>query len=336
MTRRRSPLPPCRRPAPRPFRLSGQLIRRAWLACLSALLAAGATPVALAGATPLAVADATPLALAGATPLAVAGATPLACLSALLAPAATPVAVAGATPLAVADATPVALARAGAVVGRGAGAASGSTRLLSAPSDPADRPGYGWRFPLAGHPQVTRPFDLPDTRYGPGHRGVDLAGVPGAAVLAAGPGVVGWAGVLAGRGVVSVRHAGGLRTTYEPLTPAVRAGQPVRGGDVLGLLAAGHPGCPGPACLHWGLLRGDSYLDPLSLLEHGPVRLLPLAGSVAAAAGSGTTVAEPEPAEGAPADPRPGRRAAVSRATTAMTLGLTVAWAVILTRRRPP
>ena len=29
-------------------------------------------------------------------------------------------------------------------------------------------------------------------------------------------------------------------------------------------------------CLHWGARRGDTYLDPLSLLRPlGPVRLLP-------------------------------------------------------------
>jgi len=30
------------------------------------------------------------------------------------------------------------------------------------------------------------------------------------------------------------------------------------------------------ACLHWGLLQGDVYLDPLALLGLGRVRLLPL------------------------------------------------------------
>jgi murein DD-endopeptidase MepM/ murein hydrolase activator NlpD len=56
----------------------------------------------------------------------------------------------------------------------------------------------------------------------------------------------------------------------------VRAGTPVRAGDPLGVLAAGHPGCPAAACLHWGLLRGSLYLDPLALLGLGAVRLWPL------------------------------------------------------------
>jgi murein DD-endopeptidase MepM/ murein hydrolase activator NlpD len=76
--------------------------------------------------------------------------------------------------------------------------------------------------------------------------------------------------------VVSVDHADGLRTTYEPVTPAVVAGQAVRAGEVIGTLDAGHPGCPLTACLHWGLRRGEVYLDPLALVGRARVRLLPM------------------------------------------------------------
>lgn len=149
-----------------------------------------------------------------------------------------------------------------------------------------------WQWPLAGQPIVVRGFDPPTTPYGAGHRGVDLAGRPGVPVLAAGAGTVGYAGLLAGRGVVTVLHAGGLRTTYEPLVVAVRPGDRVAAGARLGRLAAGHAGCREPACLHWGLLRGETYLDPLSLLGIGRVRLLPLAGSPPSAlhAGVGTAL----------------------------------------------
>jgi murein DD-endopeptidase MepM/ murein hydrolase activator NlpD len=95
-------------------------------------------------------------------------------------------------------------------------------------------------------------------------------------VRAAGDGVVAFAGMVAGRPVVSVDHADGLRTTYEPVTPVVASGQAVRRGDPLGTLVPGHEGCPVAACLHWGLRRGGTYLDPLSLLRPPRVRLLPL------------------------------------------------------------
>jgi murein DD-endopeptidase MepM/ murein hydrolase activator NlpD len=134
-----------------------------------------------------------------------------------------------------------------------------------------------WVAPVAGQLRVTRPFQPPPTPYAAGHRGVDLGSTVGAPVLAAGTGVISWSGALAGRGVVVVTH-GELRTTYEPVLPLLAAGAPVIGGQPIARLAAGHPGCPVAACLHWGLLRGDSYLDPLTLLRLAPVRLLPMDG----------------------------------------------------------
>ena len=92
------------------------------------------------------------------------------------------------------------------------------------------------------------PFREPTHRFGPGHRGVDLTAPVGAAVHAAAAGTVVFAGVLAGRGVVSVQHADGLRTTYEPVVPVVAAGTPVGPGAVLGTLAPGHRACRGRAC----------------------------------------------------------------------------------------
>jgi murein DD-endopeptidase MepM/ murein hydrolase activator NlpD len=148
--------------------------------------------------------------------------------------------------------------------------------LLAAPAAAAPPPDRSaWSRPLAGDPVVTRPFDRLPSPYAAGHRGVDLAGVPAQPVLAAGAGVVAFAGMVAGRPVVSVQHADGLRTTYEPVQPSVAAGQPVARGSPLGVLLAGHAGCPAAACLHWGLRRGTTYLDPLLLLRPPRVRLLP-------------------------------------------------------------
>ena len=157
---------------------------------------------------------------------------------------------------------------AGVALAGGSSAAAGPSAV--GPPSPAPV----WIPPLPGDLVVVRPFEAPAHRYGPGHRGVDLAAVPGDPVLAAGDGVVVFAGMVAGRPVVSVDHADGLRTTYEPVDPSVGAGQAVSRGQPIGTLAAGHAGCP-VACLHWGLRRGEDYLDPLSLLRPPRVRLLP-------------------------------------------------------------
>jgi murein DD-endopeptidase MepM/ murein hydrolase activator NlpD len=153
--------------------------------------------------------------------------------------------------------------------------------LLALPAPPPQvvPPGpqrYGW--PVAP-PRVVRRFDPPPRPWLAGHRGADLASTPSAVVRAAGAGTVVFAGEVAGRGVISVAHPGGLRTTYEPVTATVSVGDRIALGDPIGSLEAGHPGCPAAACLHWGLRRGGLYLDPLALLGLGRVRLLPLGDS---------------------------------------------------------
>lgn len=157
-------------------------------------------------------------------------------------------------------------------------------------------PGAAFRWPLAGTPRVVTPFDPPAQPWLPGHRGVDLAASPGASVLAAGAGTVAFAGTIAGVGVVSIDHSGGLRTTYEPVAPVVRRGERLASGERIGKLLAGHPSCPAAvaACLHWGLRRGTDYLDPLALLGLAEVRLLPLRpGDADGAAVSITLVRQP-------------------------------------------
>lgn len=182
-------------------------------------------------------------------------------------------------------------------------------------AEPADARVPGpWTPPLAGAHEVVRGYAPPVSRWGAGHRGVDLPGAPGSAVLAAGAGRISWAGPLAGRGVVVVVH-GALRTTYEPVTPTVAVGQVVRAGQVLGRLVAGHAGCPVAACLHWGLRRGAAYLDPLLLLRRGPSVLLPLSGAAAAAPGHRAAPLQPW-AVAAAASPVPGARGPSARSSS--------------------
>jgi len=77
--------------------------------------------------------------------------------------------------------------------------------------------------------------------------------------------------------VVVVGH-GATRTTYEPVRATVGVGDEVAAGAPIGLLEAGGSHCFPAACLHWGWLRGDVYLDPLTLVGDQPVRLLPPGG----------------------------------------------------------
>ena len=137
-----------------------------------------------------------------------------------------------------------------------------------------------WDWPVKPA-SLSAGFDRPAQNWLPGHRGVDLVGQSGDQVLAAGNGVVTFAGLVAGKGVVVIKH-GKLRTTYEPVAASVVVGSRVRVGDVIGTLSAGESHCSPQAtvsCLHWGLLRGEKYLNPLSLVQKR-VRLLPTLSDV--------------------------------------------------------
>ncbi|MGW7423768.1 murein hydrolase activator EnvC family protein [Streptomyces sp. NPDC054813] len=152
------------------------------------------------------------------------------------------------------------------------------------PPPPATVPAIGRAWPVGVRPPVLRGWEPPATVYGPGHRGVDLGAAPGAEVRAVAAGRVSFAGRVAGRGVVSVRLAGtDLRTTYEPVTARVEKGEEVAPGQVVGTVEPVGAHCGARACVHWGLLRGDVYVNPLLLLppwllNGGPSRLLPVLG----------------------------------------------------------
>ncbi|MFE6823966.1 M23 family metallopeptidase [Streptomyces sp. NPDC057690] len=141
-------------------------------------------------------------------------------------------------------------------------------------------------WPVGTRPAVLRGWEPPAGPYARGHRGVDLAAPPDAPVRAVAAGRVSFAGRVAGRGVVSVElSATGLpplRTTYEPVRASVHKGDEVAPGQVVGTVEPTGSHCV-PTCVHWGLLSGRTYLDPLSLLppwlrRSGPSRLLPVLG----------------------------------------------------------
>ncbi len=89
-------------------------------------------------------------------------------------------------------------------------------------------------------------------------------------------GTVAFAGRVAGRGVVSVDHPGGLRTTYEPVAARVSRGDGSRRGTVAGPARAAAPShCLPATCLHWGLRRARPTSTRWPCWA-GPVRLLPV------------------------------------------------------------
>ena len=114
-----------------------------------------------------------------------------------------------------------------------------STLPLAAVPAPEEPAGTVYEWPTGAEVAVLRPFEPPEVRWAPGHRGVDLALSADSPVLAAADGVVAFAGIVAGRPVVSIDHADGVRTTYEPVWPSVERGEAVAVGLIGGANAVG-------------------------------------------------------------------------------------------------
>ena len=137
-------------------------------------------------------------------------------------------------------------------------------------------PAPGWSWPLSPRPSVLRAFDPPAKPWLSGHRGVDLeAAYDGAPVVSPAAGTVSFVGVVVDRPVITIDHGNGLRSSFEPVASPLAAGSAVAKGDAVGKVQAGHCG-PGPPCLHWGVRRGEEYVNPLAfVMDLRPSVLLP-------------------------------------------------------------
>ena len=117
---------------------------------------------------------------------------------------------------------------------------------------------------------VIRGFEAPGTQWGPGHRGMDLAALPGTEVRAAAAGTVTFAGSVAGLLAVTIDHGQGLETTYSRLSSIeVTEGEPVGEGRRIGRTSAAHP--DGDGGLHFGVKLNGDYVDPAAFI--GPLDL---------------------------------------------------------------
>ena len=155
------------------------------------------------------------------------------------------------------------------------GTGTAGPALTDRPADPR-HPRGRYQWPTGAPATVLEDFDPPAVVWGRGHRGVDLAAAEGTQIRSAAAGRVAFAGMVAGRPVVSIDHADGIRTTYEPVEPAVSAGDTVAAGQVIGTLLPGHRS-DGVCALHGGARTGPkTYITPLRLLQPAVIRLKPL------------------------------------------------------------
>lgn len=139
--------------------------------------------------------------------------------------------------------------------------------LAASPAD-ADPP---LRFipPVDG--AIGRGFEEPQRRWGPGHRGIDIAAPVGTPVRAAAVGTVSYAGSIGSMTAVTVAHGGGIETTYSSLDAvSVVSGERVTEGAILGTTGRSHEG--DAYGVHLGMKLDGRYVDPslfLALADTG-------------------------------------------------------------------
>lgn len=134
--------------------------------------------------------------------------------------------------------------------------------VVLAPSAVAPARAAGdWWWPVVG--PVIQGFDPPDTPFGSGHRGIDIAVAPGSPVRAPAAGIVTFAGPVGGRLFLTIDHGASLESTYSWLDAVIaRRGDTIERGQVIGRSGTGHPGAV-VTHLHFGVRLLDAYVDPL-------------------------------------------------------------------------
>lgn len=140
---------------------------------------------------------------------------------------------------------------------------------------PAATASDAWTWPVPAPIRVVSPFRAPPTPYKAGHRGIDLLVEPGATVVAAAPGSVSFAGMVAGRGVVAIDHGVGVVSAIEPVAASVSQGDILSAGQTIGAVTRGGH-CTGD-CVHFGVRVHGKYVSPFLFLGGLPrAVLLPL------------------------------------------------------------
>jgi murein DD-endopeptidase MepM/ murein hydrolase activator NlpD len=101
------------------------------------------------------------------------------------------------------------------------------------------------------------------------HLGVDFGARPGTPILSTGEGRVSFAGYTSGYGkTIKIRHNNGLTSLYahqKSFKKGIKSGAKVKQGEIIGYV--GNTGLSSGPHLHFGMYRGSSAIDPLSVMK---------------------------------------------------------------------
>lgn len=128
--------------------------------------------------------------------------------------------------------------------------------------------------PPAGDGTILRNFTPPVTKYGSGHRGVDLAALPDDWVASPVSGEVHFAGYVVNRALITI-STGTVLLTIEPVETFLSPGDQIIRGQIIGWVSYG--GHCDQHCIHVGVRNRETrvYLNPIPYLLQLP-RLIPV------------------------------------------------------------
>lgn len=129
-------------------------------------------------------------------------------------------------------------------------------------------------IPNTSATSILRPFVPPESPWSRAHRGIDLR-ADSTDVLSPAAGEVVYVGKVVDRHVITVEHANGLLSSFEPVLSELEVGDAVQAGQIIGTIDPQHAHCD-VACVHWGVRQPDAwkvgstvrdlYVDPAFLL----------------------------------------------------------------------
>jgi len=151
--------------------------------------------------------------------------------------------------------------------------------LLANPAATASEPMV---LPITGltASDVINQYESPLTEYGAGHRGIDLPATVGNVVTSPVSGEISFSGQVGYRDSISIKFAGTMWASLEPVCSDMVEGTLVSAGEPIGTVCQTNPNYQWHCeitCIHFGTRTEDGYFSPLALIGGLPVsRLVPL------------------------------------------------------------
>ena len=139
------------------------------------------------------------------------------------------------------------------------------TLVIAALAQPVKSPEI-WTTPIPDFEKRHFPnYVLPASKWGAGHRGIDL--LVGAEEQIKGPfsGTVHFQGKVVDRNVLTLKSSSGLLASFEPICSNLSAGDDVTKGDQIGHYCAGAENYEEHCemCIHFSVRSENGYLNPL-------------------------------------------------------------------------